>query len=53
MTHLVCQALLQVLFILYVGLIAVIFVGQACYLAIVDVECRKDLLEFVFGKQER
>ena len=53
MTHLICRALLGVLFLLFAGVILVICAVQVCYLLIVDKAYRKDLFEREFGKQER
>jgi hypothetical protein len=52
MTHPICHAALRVLFLLFVGVIAVICAVQVCYLAIVDTALRNDLFALVFGKPE-
>jgi len=53
MTHLICRALLQVLFLVFAGLILVICAVQVFYLVIADRAYRKSLFGREFAKQER
>jgi len=53
MTHLICRALLRVLFLVFAGLILVICAVQVLYLIAVDEAYRKDLFERELGKRGR